>query len=96
MVLLTITSAVELLVCRGISGCGRPIYSNKFHMKTPNFALRERATILASASDDIKLQIMVDTMCTNPLLIIGWPFFGLFAKNKCLSAQLRVFGLDHY
>ena len=78
MVLLNILSDVECSVCRGIVAFGWPITSNKFLMMTPYFALRYRAANSASALDDITLQTMVDTMCTNPLFIIGWTFFELF------------------
>ena len=51
---------------------------------------------MVSADDDITLHMMLDTTCNAPLLIIYWPRFGFFLKNKHLPDQLRAFGLDRY
>ena len=71
IVLFNIPSAVEFLVCRGVVSCGRPIYYDVLLIPILSFALRYMATILASATDDIILWMMVATTLTAPLLIIG-------------------------
>ena len=44
-IVLTIDSAVELSVCRGVYGCGWTVSSNIFRMMTPTFLLRYKAAI---------------------------------------------------
>ena len=86
IVMLIMYYSVEFFICMGVYGCGWTIYSSPFRMMTPYFALRYRATTLASTADDIKLRMMVDSTCTATVLIIGWTCFGLFVKNNFPSA----------
>ena len=54
-------------------------------MMTPSFALIYRSGILALASDDILLRMMMDTTCTAPLFIISCLHFGfLLGRSVCL------------
>ena len=84
IVLWTITSSSEFSICRGVAGCGWPIYSNILLIMTPYFALRYMAAILALDPEKITFQMMVQTTCTTILLIIVWPHFSLFVKKNYL------------
>ena len=84
MVPFTKLLAVVLSTCRGVGGCGCPIYINVVLMGTASCQFMYPAPIYASAADPMTLLIIFELMWTAPFTFAStWVTnLGLSLKNK--------------
>ncbi len=95
-VLFAIPTAIALLQCIGVLGCGWPRLASVCQKIIAVWQLWKSAPSSTSAADVTKNLIIVKLVWNALFNLIGSPFLGIQPMKKCPHAQLCAPSLDRY
>ena len=94
IVLLTISTVIELSMCIGVGGCGWPSSVSISLMILASFALRKSAPNSASAADEATNFNKVHKTWIAPFSLIGCSSLGKEPRMKYPAALRHPFGAE--
>ncbi len=95
-VLLAIPTAIALLQCTCVQGCGWPSSSNTSQKIIPLLQVKKRAPSSASSVEATTKQRIAHSVKNAPFNFIGLPLLGIQPMKKCPHAWLRASDLDRH